>query len=297
MVPEAAKPWIEGSKRSAKQWMRNVTPSLHKAQTLMRHLPEPIRAGLDQVAGLAPLPGLFLSSTARDLLEAMEENEVDQSLVIAHPPFASNEFVLEACSRDERLIPVVNIPKDTAKPSAKLKTLVKQGARALKIHPASDGDGPDCTRYLSLLKAATELGIPVIIHTGCIHSNLIYKNPESGSAELYAPWFKKFSEVKFVLAHMNFHKPDVAMDLALEYPNVFVDTSWQPTETIGEAVRRIGSERILFGTDWPLLGDNLSIGINRIKECVETELITQEDAFKILGGNAMKLLKLEPNAS
>lgn len=266
---------------------------MHKAQTLMRHLPDPIRAGLDQVAGLAPLPGLFLTSTASDLLETLEDNEVDQALVIAHPPFASNEFVLEECAKDERLIAVVNIPKDTAKPSLKLKSFVKQGARVLKIHPASDGDGPECARYLTLLKTATELDIPVIIHTGCIHSNLIYKNPDSGRAELFAPWFKKFPALKFVLAHMNFHEPDVALDLAMEYPNLYVDTSWQPTETIGEAVRRIGSERILFGSDWPLLGENISIGIQRIRDCVETELINQEDARRILGANAIKLLKLE----
>jgi hypothetical protein len=173
-----------------------------------------------------------------------------------------------------------------------LKNFAKKGARALKIHTAADGEGVDSERYHELLATATELGLFVILHTGCLHSNLVFKKPELSRAELFAPWFTEYPDLTFILAHMNFHEPQVAMDLVIEHANVHVDTSWQPAETIGEAVRRVGSDRVLFGSDWPLLGNNISVGLERIEDCVETGLITREDARKILGENAVRLLKL-----
>jgi predicted TIM-barrel fold metal-dependent hydrolase len=279
-------------RRHARSWMRPLTQSFHKTQTLLRHLPEPIRQGLDQVAGLAPMAGLLVESTVDDLLEAMEDNEVDQALLIAHPPVISNEFVMEACAQDPRLIPVVNIPKDTARPKMALTNFAKKGARALKIHTASDGEGVDSPHYRDLLETAADLGLFVILHTGCLHSHVFFKKPELSHAELFTPWFEEFKDLTFILAHMNFHEPQVAMNLVMEHANVHVDTSWQPAETIAEAVRRVGSDRVLFGSDWPLVGNNISVGLQRIEDCVDTGLITAEDAKKILGENAVRLLKL-----
>ena len=184
----------------------------------------------------------------------------------------------------------MNIAKSTGKPAAELERYFQAGARVLKIHPAADGEGPSSKRYRTLLASAENLKLPVIIHTGCLHSRLLYKNASFGNAELFKPWFKDFPNIQFVLAHMNFHKPNVAMDLACEFQNVFVDTSWQPAETIGEAVRRIGAERVLFGSDWPLLGNNLSVGLQRIEDCLRTGLVTRADAELIRGKNALRLL-------
>jgi predicted TIM-barrel fold metal-dependent hydrolase len=91
---------------------------------------------------------------------------------------------------------------------------------------------------------------------------------------------------------MNYHDPLAALDLAEEHANVRVDTSWQPTEIIGEAVRRLGAEKVLFGTDWPLMGQNIAVGLARVRDCVATGMFTQADADLVLGGNAARLLRL-----
>lgn len=283
---------LRPARRNVRSWIRPLAESFHKTQTLLRHLPEPIRYGIDQVAGLAPMAGLLVESTVEDLLETMEANEVDQALLIAHPPLISNNFVMDACAQDPRLVPIVNIPKDTLRPKTALKSFAKKGARGLKIHTAADGEGVDSKRYRELLATATDLGLFVILHTGCLHSHLVYKKPELASAELFTPWFAEYSDLTFILAHMNFHNPETAMNLVIEHGNVHVDTSWQPAETIGEAVRRVGSDRVMFGSDWPLLGNNISVGLQRIQDCVETGLITVEDSKKILGENAVRVLKL-----
>jgi predicted TIM-barrel fold metal-dependent hydrolase len=90
---------------------------------------------------------------------------------------------------------------------------------------------------------------------------------------------------------MNMHEPEVALDLAQEFENIHVDTSWQPAEVIIEAVRRIGSERIFFGSDWPLLGDNQSVALERLAEASASGCISNEDIARIQGGNLVALLR------
>lgn len=289
-------PWLGMARRMARQFLEPATDKLHQAQVWMRHLPGLARAGLDQVGGIASIPHLLVESTPDDLTEAMDSAGVDQAVLIAHPPLASNEWVLQVCSQNPgRFFPVVNIPKGTPDPAGALREYVAQGARALKIHAAADGEGPTSERYLVLLDAVRELSrersFPVILHTGCIQNRLFYRDPECGRAEAFAQWFEAYPEITFVLAHMNFHEPQKALELGELHRNVCVDTSWQPAEMVGEAVRRLGADRVLFGSDWPFVGGNLQIGKRRIQEGVDAGVYSAEDAAKVLGGNALRLLQ------
>lgn len=236
------------------------------------------------------LPGLLVESTLHDLKEAMAKAGVDSAVIVAHPPFATSEFVLETCAKDPSLIPAVYVQSGTARPGIHLKKLATQGARFLKIHGPADGEGVDSPRYKALLHAAADTGLTVIIHTGCNYSHILFKDPEQGQAQRYAPWFKKYRQTQFILAHMNYHEPNVAMDLAEEHPNVLLNTSWQPAEVIGEAVRRLGPEKVLFASDWPLIGNNLFVGVSRVQDCVETGVFSAEDAQLVMGGNMARLL-------
>ncbi len=275
-----------------RQWLRPLSKSIHGAQSLIRHLPRFARESVDSVSAVLPLASLIVESNLGDLLAAMDEAQVSFSVVIAQPPWTSNEFILSLAASNPRLIPVVNIPKGTQKPGQALKGYVQKGARALKIHPAFDGEDINSPRYRSLLRAADELNLPVILHTGCTHSKFLYRNPDQGSAENFVKWYETFKDVRFILAHMNFHEPNTALDLCEEFSNLWVDTSRQPAEVIGEAARRIGAERVLFGTDWPFMGSNLILGKSRIQDGIETGLLNEAQGRLILGENAAKILNL-----
>jgi predicted TIM-barrel fold metal-dependent hydrolase len=127
--------------------------------------------------------------------------------------------------------------------------------------------------------------------------HLFYKDPQQGSAERFSKWYENYPKTRFILAHMNFHDPGLSFDLCEEFENLSVDTSWQPTEVIGEAVRRVGAERVLFGSDWPLIGNNMSVGRQRIQECIDIGLLNQQQARLILGENANQLLGLTLDAN
>ena len=296
-IPQLDRFPFEGFRREARNWIQPISGSLHHLQTTLRYFPKVIRNNLDELGSLIPIPGLLLESTTQDLIDAMKETQTDYALIIAHPPMIPNELIIKAGSSHSQLIPIVNIPKNTLKPGQVLKSLVAQGARGLKIHPAADGEGPDCPRYRALLKSAADLDLPVILHTGCFHSHLFYKNFKQSQAEHFLKWFETYKDTKFILAHMNYHDPQTALDLCEEFENLFVDTSWQPAEIISEAARRIGAERVLFATDWPFIGNNLQVGRKRVQDCVDTGLLNESQAQLILGDNAVKILGLSINAN
>jgi hypothetical protein len=283
-------PLVSELRKRTRQWSRPFVSSLHGMHLLSRLLPENARRVVDQVGTLMPLANLLVESTVNDLLEGMKDAGVDHALVIAQPPRIPNEFVLEVANAHPRLHAAVSIPSGTAEPGKVLRDHARRGARVLKIHTAADGEGVNSPRYRELLDVAAELGLPVVLHTGCMHSNVLFKDSTLSRAEVFRPWFKLYSKTKFVLAHMNLHEPTVALELAEDFENVLVDTSWQPTEIIGEAVRRAGAERVLFGTDWPIVGNNLAIGKARIEACFAKGTLTERERDLVLGGNALKLL-------
>ncbi len=297
MVSPVADPFLSSEqvqflKRQARQWMKPVTSSVHRLQTVMRYFPESMRRSLDQLGGLTPLPGLIIESTLQDLQEAMAEARVQAAWVVAQPPLISNEFVLELCRANANLFPVVNVTKEFSGPGMVLRQYIAAGAKALKLHPAMDGEGPETPRFRALLRVAEEYGLPVILHTGCLQCQWWFADPELGHAERFSAWFANYSQVHFILAHMNFHKPNIAIDLCEEFSNISLETSWQPIEVISEAARRIGAERLLFGSDWPFVGANMSVGVKRIGEGLLSGLLSQTQAELILGKNALKIFPL-----
>ena len=274
-----------------KFWARSVSRAIHEVQPWLRFLPPIGKRLLDEVGLVAPAPLLLFESSVEDLRQAMREAHVDRVVLIAQPQTIPNEFVLGLAAQSDRIVAAVNVSPKEPDARGKLTEYYERGARILKIHPSFDGLNAESAHYLELLETAEPLGMPVILHTGCFHSSMIYKDPLASSAELFESWFKDRPGTTFVLAHMNYHDPEVAMDLAEKYPNVHLDTSWQPAETITEAVRRVGAERVLFGSDWPLVGDNMRIGVKRIREAVASEFLTEEEAALVLGGNAERILE------
>jgi len=283
---------IQELRTKGRYLLKPVSQSLHTIQPFFRHIPNPLRTVLDQIGGLASLPHLLLEGTLTDLEAALKESQIDQAMLIAHPPHASNDFVIELTRQNPSLHAVVNIPGGSRRPSYALESYIERGAKALMIHPAADGEELRSSRYRSLLKTAGRLKIPVILHTGKVFTSLFHKDPSKSDANLFKGWFQNFDTIKFLLAHMNFHKPGVALDLAEEFPNISVGTSWQPSELISEATRRIGAERVLFASDWPLIGQNMSVMLKRVGECVEGGRLTQTEADLILGENAVNFFNL-----
>ena len=143
--------------------------------------------------------------------------------------------------------------------------------KALKVYAGYTAAGPDNPTYWPYYQVAGRYGLPVIIHTG--------DTPVAGAKVRFAhPLLVDevavdFPSVRFVIAHCGYPWLMDAAEVVYKNDNVWVDLSGllmgdeaffaDPTkaamlgklaERVTEAVDYMGKpERILYGTDWPLV--------------------------------------------
>lgn len=104
------------------------------------------------------------------------------------------------------------------------------------------------------------------------------------------PFVLAFPDLKLVCAHWGGGLPFYALmpDVAEALSNVFYDTAatsllYRP-QIFKQVSEIIGSDRILLGSDYPLVAQGRTIGQIRSLQ------LTEEDKTKILGANAQELL-------
>ncbi len=278
---------------SPRKKLRNIMKTQikieHWAQTQLRLLPEILQQPIEEFAAVALAPRLLIESSKEDHREAMDESLVGRAVVVAHPPLISNSFLLKACENESDLLPAVYL-----QPGEKIETLERffeKGVRILKLHPPTDGLSAKSEHYREQIKFAADQGMIVLIHSGVIHSRLMFKNPKLGDIARYESLFEDFPKVDFVVLHLNFNEPRTLIDLAKKHENLYVTTSWQPSSVIGEAVHAVGEDRVLYSSDWPILGNNMSVSVDRVRDGRRKSFYGPEVEQKILGENAKTLLE------
>lgn len=118
--------------------------------------------------------------------------------------------------------------------------------RGVKLHPLMDGFHPNDPLVWPIIELLIERDLPALIHCG----HPIFSLPWS-IEELIV----QFPEAKIILGHMghgNVIYIDASIGVARRHPNVWLETSGMPMSVkILEAVRTVGSERVLYGSDGP----------------------------------------------
>ena len=71
---------------------------------------------------------------------------------------------------------------------------------------------------------------------------------------------KEYADVKFILYHAGLAPPDAesgseALQLVASQPNLYMDISWLSLDRLRQALDIVPIERVLFGTDLPLGGE------------------------------------------
>ena len=272
-----------------------VTPSHPTGVAEMRaKLPTHIAQGLEYWSTINSAPRLFVEGNMEQLLDSMDQNGIEKTVLIGAPPIANAEWVIEQSTvYPGRIVPVVNIPvfDDDAPEHAwtdELSRLADQGAAGFKIHPNFDPYGEHHPAVRAVFEVAQQKNKFVILHTGCFGvATYIKHHPAEPAA--YQHLFTAYPDVRVCLAHMNRENPERAWEMMRSHEQIFADTSWQTPASIRAAVDAVGDDRILLGSDWPLLTLDLQKdSANNVRDGLGSEL-----AEKITSRNARVFLGLD----
>ena len=117
-----------------------------------------------------------------------------------------------------------------------------------------------------------------------------YSGKGSITPDILYSFITSFPNLRLVCAHWGGGLPFYALmpEVAKALANVFFDTAatvflYKP-EIFEQVSRIIGSDKILFGTDYPLMHQN------RVIAQVRASRLSEEGRASILGANAQKLL-------
>ena len=117
-----------------------------------------------------------------------------------------------------------------------------------------------------------------------------YSGKGSITPEILYSFITGFPKLKLVCAHWGGGLPFYALmpEVGEALDNVFFDTAatvflYKP-QIFEQVSRIIGSDKILFGTDYPLMHQN------RVIDQIQSAQLPEEDKGRILGANAEELL-------
>ena len=164
---------------------------------------------------------------------------------------------------------------------ADLEELAALGLHGVKIHPDFQKFEADSPKAFRLYELCCEYGLPVLVHTGDYRFD--YSNPERMVRVL-----KAFPELKLIGAHFGgWSVWDRAERLLPEFPNLMVDTAssfyWMQPDRAMAVIRAFGTERVMFGTDYPMWPQRPELDfLNRLP-------LTDEERERILWKNCADL--------
>ena len=135
-----------------------------------------------------------------------------------------------------------------------------------------------------IAEVAAELDIPILFHAW--YKTVEAFEDESNGADV-AVLGRRHPDTHIIMAHVTGVGRRGVQDVE-DLPNVYVDTSggWYDSEMVEYAVRHMGEDRVLYGSDYP--GRDYAPQVGR----VEGASLPQEVKERILWRNAAAVLKL-----
>lgn len=229
--------------------------------------------------------------TIPNLLDEMDATGVQRALVLPIAfglPFGDDltERFMQAirlAQAEARLMPGASVHHGDPEAVEKLERYARAGARAVKLHPAGQRFYPDSDDAMEIYEACGRLGLVVFFHAGragiepeYTHQFTVMRN--------YEAMLRRFPDVQFVLGHAGARDFADAVPLARKYPNAWMEIHGQGVTRLHELIEAVGSDRLLFGTDWPFY--HLAATLAKVLIVTEGR---PDIRYAILRGNADRL--------
>jgi predicted TIM-barrel fold metal-dependent hydrolase len=238
-------------------------------------------------------------ATSDDLVNSMDKDGVDVSVVVNYQwtthdfCVLTNDYILESVARyPKRLIGFCTINSYTDDTSLKeIERCVAGGIKGVgELRP--DTLALDYTKK-NAIKPFTNLirkhKLIVLTH-GSEPVGHLYPGKGQATPELLLKLIGNFADLPVACAHWGGGLPFYTLmpEVQQTLENVYFDTAVSPylyrPEIYPQVSRLVGSDRILFGSDFPVIKQS------RVMNEIQTADLPEETKEKILGGNARRLL-------
>lgn len=160
-----------------------------------------------------------------------------------------NDFIATTCAEDEQLLGFMTLHQDFENPREEIDRALGLGLLGIKLHPDTQRVNLDDERLMAIYEIAQEKNIPVMLHCGDYRYD--FSHPRRLLNVL-----RTFPRLTVDAAHFGGWS---IYDLALEYvehERCFLDVSssmrYLGRRRTAELIRLYGTDRILFGSDYPM---------------------------------------------
>lgn len=238
---------------------------------------------------------------ADQLIETMDEQGVDKSVVFGFPwnnpdTFQMhNDYILESVNKyPDRLIGLACFSISNQGIDAETERCLDAGLSGVgELALYTSGLAGESIQHLEpVMTTCKEKNALFLLHTNEPVGHIYPGKAPMTLAQIYA-FIKRFPENKIVLAHWGggiFFYTLMKKEVTETLKNVFFDTAASPflyqTGIYAMAKRTVGIDKVLFGSDYPLLKPQ------RYFDELDQTGLTYEEIEKIKGVNASRLLNL-----
>lgn len=234
------------------------------------------------------LAGANLSESG--LISTLDSNGIDAAicLPLPRPPdqVAAHNAIAQAADRNKgRIFGIASVNpvyfKDLA--ATEIRRCVEDlHFVGVKMHCDDWAFGPLTPPGEFLAKIAEGLDVPLIIHCGIhqLHAN---------TPRFVGALAKAHPKLNIVIAHFGGATGASSYDAMLtseENPNVFVETSFSSVYYLMMAVEKIGTDKLMYGSDLPL---NVPIELTKIRSLS----LKPSDEGKILSETARRVFRIK----
>lgn len=223
---------------------------------------------------------------------------IDARTQMGHLPNSIDDLV-DACAKNsDVLIPFGSVdPRTGADAITEARRQAEElGVWGFKFHPSVQGFDPSNQQYYPLWETLSEIGKPLIFHTGQNGIGAGMKGGGGIKLRLSNPLLlddiaADFPDLTIIMAHPSVPWQDEANSIAIHKPNVFIDLSgWRPKyfpESLVRFASSALSRKLLFATDYPLLTPDRWISD------FEQLGVKEEVIPHIYKGNALRVLGID----
>ncbi len=184
---------------------------------------------------------------------------------------ATNEVVHDLCTRHpDRFIGFGSI--NPARPEKEIKEsidrFVEWGFKGIKLMPTLMFFNPEEDRMNVIYETSQDHGLVLLVHTGLDPGAWDYPPiSEDANPKYLAKPAREYPDLKIIAAHMGSYSgitPGIwweeMMQVMEKHPNIYTDIAalWKSTlfgkaQLLPKTIERVGSDRILFGSDYPMV--------------------------------------------